>query len=234
MNSQGIAAARLYGFIDTAYLGKRDAAEVARTMIDGGVDIIQFRAKDMTRPQRVALGMAVLGVAQPRNVPVIINDDIDAAAEINADGVHLGQEDWAAVVGQASRLSRSDRELVTGEPPVPPKLDRLANMRIVGISTHSLEQALRAERDGATYIGVGPIFATATKPGVKPVGLELIRQVQQRVAIPFFAIGGITLDNIGEVLAAGAERVAVVSAILKSSDVRQTASAFKRKLGLKA
>ena len=180
-------------------------------MIDGGVDVIQVRAKGMTRPQRIALGMAVLGAAHPPTVPVIVNDDIDAAAEICADGVHLGQQDWAAI-------------------PRDKRVERLANMRIVGLSTHSLEQALAAERDGASYIGVGPIFATATKPGAKLVGLELIRQVNERVAIPFFAIGGITLDNIAQVLDAGATRVAVVSAILTAPDVQQAAAAFKAKL----
>ncbi len=103
-------------------------------------------------------------------------------------------------------------------------------MGIVGISTHSLEQALRAERDGADYIGVGPVFATGTKPRVKPVGLELVREVAAKVAVPFFAIGGITLGNLGEVLAAGATRVAVVSAILKAPDVAKAAAAFKERL----
>src|SRR5207247_2886084 len=96
-----------------------------------------------------------------------------------------------------------------------------ANMRLVGRSTHSLDQALAAERDGADYIGVGPVFATATKPGVKPVGLGLVTQVNERVATPFFAIGGITLDNVASVLEAGAQRIAVVSAILGAADVRK-------------
>jgi thiamine-phosphate pyrophosphorylase len=105
-------------------------------------------------------------------------------------------------------------------------------MRIVGRSTHSLEQALVAERDGADYIGVGPVFPTATKPGTKPVGVELVRDVAARVKIPFFAIGGITLDNVDQVLEAGATRVAVVSAILKSPDRTAAAAAFKQRLGV--
>jgi len=156
--------------------------------------------------------MTVLGIASRFNVPVIINDDVAAAAEINADGVHLGQEDW-------SRLSGSEQ-----------RVHSLANMRIVGLSTHSMEQALAAERDGADYIGVGPIFPTATKPGAKPVGLDLIRQIVERVATPFFAIGGITLDNLDQLLDAGTKRVAVVSAILSAHDVRKAAAAFKRRL----
>jgi thiamine-phosphate pyrophosphorylase len=104
-------------------------------------------------------------------------------------------------------------------------------MRIVGLSTHSLEQALAAERDGVDYIGVGPVFPTATKPGVKPVGIELVGKVAERVKTPFFAIGGLTLDNLGRVLAAGATRVAVVSALLKAVDVTKAAAAFTRQLG---
>jgi thiamine-phosphate pyrophosphorylase len=93
-----------------------------------------------------------------------------------------------------------------------------------------LAQAQTAERDGANYIGVGPVFATGTKPGVSPVGVELVRQIATRVAVPFFAIGGITLANLDEVLAAGATRVAVVSAILCAHDMTKAAAAFKRRL----
>jgi thiamine-phosphate pyrophosphorylase len=202
---------RLYGFIDTAYLSDRHAADLTRALIAGGVDIIQVRAKELPHSQRLQLALAVVGVASRRRVPVIVNDDIAAAFESGADGVHLGQEDWAAIPYEA-------------------RADRLANMRIVGFSTHSLEQALQAERDGADYIGIGPIYATGTKPHVTPVGVELIREVTARVATPAFAIGGIALENLDDVLAAGATRIAVVSAILKSPDVTAAAAAFKQRL----
>jgi len=202
-----LVEARLYGFIDTAYIDERDPAELTRQLIAGGVDIIQVRAKGLPHPQRVELALAVIGVAFRHKVPVIVNDDIQAAFESGADGVHLGQEDFAAVAK-----------------------DKLAAMRLVGLSTHSLEQALRAERDGADYIGVGPVFATGTKPHVKPVGLELLKEVAGKVAIPFFAIGGITLDNLDAVREAGATRVAVVSAILRRADVTNAARAFKQRL----
>jgi thiamine-phosphate pyrophosphorylase len=211
MSGSRIASARLYGFIDTAYLGDRDPAETARLLIDGGVDVLQVRAKDLAHPQRVELCAAVLGAAFRFGVPVIVNDDIAAAFETGADGVHLGQEDWAAI-------------------PPGERKERLAAIRIVGISTHSLEQALAAERDGADYIGVGPVFPTATKPGMAPVGLDLVRQVSERVAVPFFAIGGINLDNLDQVLDAGARRVAVVSAILRAEDPRGAAQALKERL----
>jgi thiamine-phosphate pyrophosphorylase len=184
---------------------------LTRELIAGGVEVIQVRAKDRTHAQLVELGLAVLGAAFAHEVPVIINDDIDAAFEISADGVHLGQEDWA-------RIPREQR------------VERLANMRVVGVSTHSLEQALAAERDGADYIGVGPVFRTATKPDAKPVGVELVHEVASQVKVPTFAIGGITLSNIDQVLEAGATRVAVVSAILQSPNVQKAAAGFSARL----
>ena len=211
MSKTRLARCRLYGFVDTAYIDGLEPGQVARDLIAGGVDIIQVRAKEKSHADRVDLGRAVVSAAFQYKVPVIINDDIEAAFEAGADGVHLGQEDWAAI-------PREERGA------------RLANMRIVGLSTHSLEQALAAERDGADYLGVGPVFPTLTKPGVKPVGVELVREVAARVKTPFFAIGGITLDNIGEVLEAGATRAAVVSAILKAPDKTEVAAALKKRL----
>jgi thiamine-phosphate pyrophosphorylase len=194
------------------YVDNLDPGEVARELIAGGVDILQVRAKLGSHAERVDIGLRVVSAAFPSNVPVMIDDDIEAAFETGADGVHLGQMDWAAI-------------------PRDERANRLANMRIVGRSTHSLEEALAAERDGADYIGVGPVFPTATKPGVTPVGVELVREVAAHVKTPFFAIGGITLDNLDQVLAAGATRVAVVSALLKAPDPTGAAAAFKDRLG---
>lgn len=211
MSTAQLARCRLYGFIDTMYLDDLDPGEVARDLLAGGVDIMQVRAKGSSHAERVDIGLKVVSAAFPHHVPVIIDDDIDAAFECGADGVHLGQLDWAAI-------PREDRA------------ERLANMRVVGISTHSLDEALAAERDGANYIGVGPVFATATKPEARAVGTDLVRQIAAQVKIPFFAIGGITLDNIGQVLDAGATRVAVVSAILRATDATEAAAEFKRRL----
>ena len=207
-----LAQCRLYGFIDPAFLDELDPGEVTRELIAGGVDILQVRAKEKSHTERVELALRVVSAAFQYHVPVIINDDVEAAFESGADGVHLGQEDWATI-------------------PREHRTDRLANMRIVGLSTHSLEQALAAECDGANYIGVGPVFPTATKPSVKPVGVELVREVAGRVKIPFFAIGGITADNIDEVLKAGATRVAVVSAILQAPDRTKAAAVLQKRLG---
>lgn len=213
MAGRPIASCRLYGFIDTAYLAGRDPADLARQLIDGGVDVIQVRAKQATPIERRQLGETVLEVATARGVPLIINDDIDTATGIGADGVHLGQEDWAAI-------------------PPAERADRLAGVSIVGLSTHSLDQARSAQRDGVDYIGVGPVFPTATKPGVAAVGLDLVRAVSRapEVTVPFFAIGGITVENVDRVLAAGATRVAVVSAILTANDVTTAAAVFKERI----
>ena len=205
MTATRIASCRLYGFIDTAYLAGRQPGAVTQELIAGGVDVIQVRAKEMSHAQRVELARAVVTAAH--DVPVIVNDDVAAARETGAAGVHLGQEDYAAVTR-----------------------DQLTGLSIIGISTHTLAQARQAARDGADYIGVGPVFATGTKPGVPPVGVELVRQYANEIRIPFFAIGGITMQTLDAVLATGATRVAVVSAILNVPDVAAAAKAFKEKL----
>jgi thiamine-phosphate pyrophosphorylase len=201
----------LYGFVDAAYIGELNPRDVTRELIAGGADIIQVRAKEKSHAELVELGLKVVSAAFQHKVPVIINDDIEAAFEAGADGVHLGQEDWAMIPPQE-------------------RANRLSNMRLVGLSTHSLEQALQAEQEAVDYIGVGPVFRTATKPGREPVGIELVREVAGRVKTPFFAIGGITLENIGEVLEAGATRIAVVSAILQAAHMTQAAGAFRKRL----
>lgn len=211
MQKHAITNCKLYGFIDTAYLAGRDPGKVTEQLIAGGVDIIQVRAKTEKSSKLLKLARAVVQAAKDSPVPVIINDNIEVAYETGADGVHLGQEDWAA-------LPRHDRH------------QRLIGLEILGLSTHSLRQAQTSERDGANYIGVGPIFPTGTKPGRAPVGVELVRQVSAHVATPFFAIGGITLDNLDSVLAAGATRIAVVSAILNTPDVAAAARKFKERL----
>lgn len=190
------ADCRLYAILDAAYLAGRAPESVAAAMIAGGVDLIQIRAKDRTPSEIAAMGRAVAPVARAAGIPVVINDHPEVALEIGADGVHLGQEDGS--VDAARRL--------------------LGEGVWIGKSTHSLEQALAAEAEGVDYIGVGPVYATPTKPDYQPVGLELVRAVSARVKLPFFCIGGIKLENAVAVLAAGAERIVVVSGILQAPD----------------
>lgn len=211
MPSLRLVNCRLYGFVDTAYLAGRDPGDLTRQLISGGVDIIQVRAKDYTHDQRVALARVVISCAYPARVPVIVNDDIEAAIAAGADGVHLGQEDWAKLPAHQQRTLHQA-------------------LPLFGLSTHSLEQARLAEQNQADYIGVGPVFPTATKPGRPAVGLDLVRAVARTVRTPFFAIGGITLANLPEVVHAGATRIAVVSAILTAPDVTAAAKAFRNQL----
>lgn len=174
-------------------------------MIDGGVDLIQLRAKSHP-PAKIATTAAELHcITMERNVPLIINDHPEIARIVSAEGVHVGQDDLAI---------SEVREIVGPD-------------CMVGKSTHSIDQAIRAFCEGADYIGFGPIFATPTKPDYPPVGLEEIRKVHEAVPIPIFCIGGITLDNLPEVIAAGARRVVMVSGLLLANNIASYARSAK-------
>ena len=177
---------------------------VMEQTLQGGADIIQLRAKDMTKREVLAQAYALRKLTRHYDVPLIINDHIDIALAVDADGVHLGQDDLP--LAEARRILGADR--------------------IIGISTHSIEQALRAERDGADYIGVGPVFPTGTKPGRQAVTTSYVQEAAQRIRIPFVAIGGITTSNVNEVLAAGAARICAVSAIVGSDDPAHECRSF--------
>ena len=190
-----LAAARLYLIADARTLERVGGAAVA-----GGVSIVQLRERGRELTDTTA--SALRERFRDAGVLFIVNDDAVLAAEIDADGVHLGQDDMA--VEQA-------REIVGPE-------------RLVGLSTHSAAQIDAAE--GVDYIGVGPVWATPTKPGYAPVGLELVRYAAERAREPFFAIGGINPANAAEVFAAGAQRIAVVRAIGQADDPRAAAAAL--------
>ncbi|HHW45129.1 MAG TPA: thiamine phosphate synthase [Desulfotomaculum sp.] len=176
----------------------RPIVEVAVAAIDGGATVLQLREKDFTSRQLVDVGHQLRHLTRQRGVTFIVNDRVDIALAVDADGVHLGQDDLP--VGMARRI--------------------LGPGKIIGISTHSLEQALEAQRQGADYIGVGPVYETHTKDDVlPPVGVDLVRQVSARVSIPKVAIGGIKAHNVAEVMKAGADGVAVVTAVWAAGDV---------------
>lgn len=189
--------ARLYGIVDLGVLKANDPVKAAEKMVAGGVDVLQLRAKGHEPESLEGLARALRGVAKASGVLLLINDWPLLARQVDADGVHLGQEDLATA--EARRI--------------------LTEGQLVGRSTHSLAQAVAAEREGADYIAVGPIFATPTKPEAEPVGLSLIEKVRGCVKKPFFCIGGIRKENLPQVLHAGAERVVMVSAILQAEDI---------------
>lgn len=190
----------LYGILDLGYVDEERAEEITGDLLAGGVDILQLRAKgkDLATIGRAA--RKLLPICRAAKVPFILNDHPALAAEIDADGVHMGQDDGSFAAA---------REIV-------------GPGKIVGRSTHSLAQARAALAEGFDYIGFGPLFPTPTKEGRPAIGLGDIAAMEGEVGskIPAFCIGGITPETLGQVLAAGARRVVVVSALLKAKDVR--------------
>lgn len=167
--------------------------------------MIQLRDKVSGPRQLLREARQIAQLCRERGVCFIVNDRLDLALAADADGVHLGQDD------------------------LPPRNARalLGASKFLGVSTHSLEQALRAAEQGADYLGIGPVFATATKAtGYEPVGCDPIRQLRARVDLPIVAIGGITLSNVGEVIRGGAAGVAVISAIVGADDITAITRAF--------
>ena len=175
--------------------------------LEGGVDIVQLREKNMPANKILALGKKIKQLCLQYNATFIINDRVDIAAILEADGVHLGQNDLDV---------KSAREI-------------LGENCIVGVSTHETSQALKAVGDGADYIGVGPVFATPTKENVIPVGLEYVKWVSENIKIPAFAIGGIDTNNVDKVLNAGLTKVCAVRAIINADSPQNAAENFLNK-----
>lgn len=211
---RSFAESRLYAFVDTAYLAGRPPELVARQLCDGGADIVQVRAKGAPVGEVRRLVEAVKPVTDRAGVILVVNDFPAVAAELGAPAVHLGQEDFFD-----AGMTRSAE--VTGSP---------ARFQL-GLSTHAPEQAERAVAAGPAYVAIGPIFATPTKPGRPGVTLDYVRWAAANVRLPWFAIGGINLANLDEVLAAGATRICVVSAILRAPDVARACQEFRKRLG---
>ena len=183
--------ARLYLVIDAAR-----ATEVVEAALPGGVGIVQLREKDAPDEDVVEVGLRLRTMCRRSDALLVVNDRPDLALACGADGVHVGQDDEPV---EAVRATVGD-EL------------------IVGLSTHSPDQVDRALASSADYLGVGPVYETATKPDVQPVGEDLVRYAARQATKPFFAIGGIDAGNAGRVAAAGARRVAVVRAIRDAPD----------------
>ena len=190
---------RLYAILDLGYVSEADAARVAGCLLEGGAGLLQLRAKhhDPETIRRVA--RVLLPLCRAAGVPFILNDHLALAADLDADGLHLGQDDGPLA---AARLAMGPGKLI-------------------GRSTHSLEQARAALAEGFDYIGFGPLFPTPTKPGRSAIGLADIAIMERDVGsrIPAFCIGGITRANLTNVLAAGARRVVIVSDLLCAADV---------------
>jgi thiamine-phosphate pyrophosphorylase len=205
-----LASCRLYGIVDMGYTSPEQIEARTHALIDGGVRIIQLRAKGVKQELVREWAIAMQRICRERQAIFVLNDYPEMAAEIGADAVHVGQD------GGPLAEVRS----IVG-PGV-----------IVGRSTHSPEQALEALREGADYIGFGPLFPTGTKPGRASIGLQDIATVQQTVgSMPMFCIGGINGSTLPQVLSAGAQRVVIVSWLLQQSNIAAAAREVIQSIG---
>ncbi|TBL78365.1 thiamine phosphate synthase [Paenibacillus thalictri] len=183
--------------------GKWTAAEMAKEALEGGITLLQLREKDAPLHQVLEQGRQIRDLCRKYHVPFIVNDRVDVALLLDADGVHVGQDD----------IPGSDARKLLGP------------SKIIGISAGTMEEAEYAVAQGADYLGVGPIYATATKSDAgEPIGTNLMWQIQKRWSIPMVGIGGIGHDNAAQVIAAGGDGVAIVSAITKQAAPRSAAS----------
>lgn len=200
---------RLYGIVDMGYTEPEQVVARTHALIDGGVRIIQLRAKGKALPQVKAWAMEMQAICRDRGAIFVLNDYPDMAAEIGADAVHVGQDGG----------SLADVRRIVGDGV------------LVGRSTHSLEQAKQAKAEGADYIGFGPLFPTGTKPGRASIGLADIAAAQEAAGeMPLFCIGGINGTTLPDVLKAGAKRVVIVSWLLQQADIAQTAQGVIREI----
>jgi thiamine-phosphate pyrophosphorylase len=213
MKMKPLADCKLYTFVDTAYLHGRAPEVIAQQLCDGGSDLIQLRAKKSSPDETRAMAEKILPITRRAGVGLVINDHLEIAQAVGAEFCHLGQEDFF----DAGRKHVSE----LGVP---------HSALYIGLSTHAPEQAQRALAAGADYIAIGPIYATGTKPTAKPVTLDYVRWAAAHATVPWFAIGGVNLQTLDAVLAAGAQRICVVSAILNAPDVAKACAEFKGRL----
>ncbi len=196
--TQSLSKVNLYVIADKRICGDRSIEDVVIQAIEGGAQMIQYRDKDSTDGEFLELASVLQDICENRRVPFIINDRVDIAAYLKSDGVHLGQDDLPLQVARKT----------------------LDPDKIIGISTSNIDQAKEAEKQGADYIGIGPIFHTSTKKIDGPIGLEIIKQAKKYLKIPFFPIGGINLENLDQLIRAGSKRMAVGSTVISANDVK--------------
>jgi thiamine-phosphate pyrophosphorylase len=189
---------RLYLVTDRHQTLDRPLLPLISQALDAGVGAVQLREKDLNTRDLISLGRDILSVTAPRRVPLLVNDRIDVALALGADGVHLRSDSMPVSV--ARRLLGPDR--------------------LIGMSAHSVEEVVEAESQGTDFVVLGPIFATPSKiPYGPPIGLNILAEAVRRTSIPVFAIGGVTAQRISDIRRAGAFGIAVISAILGAGDV---------------
>ena len=192
----------LYLVTDRGLAGGRPTLDIVEAAVRGGVTCVQLREKDCSTREFIEQAQTIRDSLQALAIPLIINDRLDVAMAVKADGVHLGQTDMPLEMARAI----------------------VKETMLIGISAESVHDAVAAEKGGADYLGVSPIFATPTKTDTAaPLGLEGLRQIDAKVNLPLVGIGGLNQDNAGDVIRSGADGVAVVSAIVAAGNPEQAA-----------
>jgi thiamine-phosphate pyrophosphorylase len=208
VSRRGKRIAGLYVIIDREALGRKDEIDACRQAIRGGANIIQLRDKLENKSRMLNSAMKLQEACAPSGVPFIMNDSLDIALASGADGLHLGQDDLP--VSAARHLLPIDK--------------------LLGCSTTTVKEALKAEADGADYIAIGSIYPTKSKSDITVVGLGRLREIREAVSLPIVAIGGINADNARTVINAGADAIAVISAILENDDVERATRKIAERL----
>ena len=196
----------LYAVTDRHWLNGRTLLEVVRESLDGGVTMLQLREKTLEEGAFLEEARALQALCRERHVPFIVNDNVDIARAMGADGVHVGQSDMEALDVRA----------------------KLGPDKIIGVSAHSVEEALLAEKHGADYLGVGAMFPTGSKADVQELPYETLKDICAAVSIPVVAIGGISQENVTKLAGSGICGVAVISAIYAAKNIKSAAEAMLR------
>lgn len=195
----------LYAVTDRHWLNGRTLVDVVKESLDGGVTMIQLREKSLDAGKFLEEAKELQALCRERHVPFIVNDNVDIAKAMDADGVHVGQDDMAALDVRA----------------------KLGPDKLIGVSAHTVEEALLAEKQGADYLGVGAVFPTSSKSDVGEMSYETLKAICKAVSIPVVAIGGISGENVGKLAGSGICGVAVISAIYAAKDVKAAAADLK-------
>lgn len=196
---------RLYAVTDQTWSNDITLKEQVELAIQGGVTFVQLREKKKSKEEIIQIAREIKQITDKYQIPFVINDNVEVALEVGADGVHVGQEDMKAV--EARRI--------------------LGDKKIIGVSVHTVEEAVEAQKMGANYIGVGAVFPTSTKKNAVKMSNKTLQDICQVVDIPVVAIGGIQTENIMELKESGIDGIAVVSAIFSKKDIKQAAKELR-------
>lgn len=197
----------LYAITDRSWLNGRSLKEVVKESLDGGVTFLQIREKHLEEADFIREACEIKALCDKYRVPFIINDSVDIALKVGADGVHVGQDDMELCLAR----------------------EMLGPDKIIGVSAHSVSEAVAAEKNGADYLGVGAVFATSSKDNASKLDHKVLREICKAVSIPVVAIGGINEDNILQLSGCGIDGVAVISAVYAQADIEAATKKLKER-----